>query len=155
MQGTTARKRDLNDPALRRMLGVDARPTLIARAVPPLATAWLTLALTLLAAIGVLPGWLWPVLGLAAGPALAAAALRMARTAPINPAEPEFDTPMGTYYPWMITRALSLLLAFVAVYPALHAVQYGQLHGATVTGQLVLSAVVLGGYLMIASHQPR
>jgi hypothetical protein len=155
--GTTASKRDLNDPALRRMLGVDAGPALIARAVLPtlLATAWLTLALTLLAAIGVLPGSLWPVLGLAAGPALAAAALRMARTAPINPAEPGFDTPMGTYYPWMITRALSLLLAFVAVYPALRAVHAGQLHGATVTVQLVLSAVVLGGYLMIASHQPR
>ncbi len=157
VQGTTASKRDLNDPALRRMLGVDAAPALIARAVLPtlLATAWLTLALTLLAAIGVLPGWLWPVLGLAAGPALAAAALRMARTAPINPAEWRFDTPMGTYYPWLITRALSLLLAFVAVYPALRAVDANQLHGATVTGQLVLSAVVLGGYLMIASHQPR
>jgi Family of unknown function (DUF6297) len=156
VQGTTASKRDLNDPALRRMLGVDAGPALIARAVLPtlLAAAWLTLALTLLAAIGVLPGWLWPVLGLAAGPALAAAALRMARTAPINPAEPGFDTPMGTYYPWMITRTLSLLLAFIAVYPALRAVHAGQLHGATVIGQLVFSAVVLGGYLAIANQQP-
>ena len=154
MQGTTASKRDLNDPALRRMLawtpaGAD-RPRRAAAgdgtADPGAHPAGLDRGTPRLAG---------PVLGLAAGPALAAAALRMARTAPINPAEPGFDTPMGTYYPWMITRALSLLLAFVAVYPALHAVQYGQLHGATVTGQLVLSAVVLGGYLMIASHQPR
>lgn len=155
-QGTAASKRDLNDPALSRMFGVDTGPALAARTVLPalLATAWLTVALTVLAAIGVLTGWLWPLLGLAAGPALAAAALRMARTAPINPAEPGFDTPMGTAYPWMITRMLSLLLGFIAVYPALRAVHRGHVNGAAVTGQLVFSAVVLGGYLMIAGRQP-
>jgi len=153
-QGTTGSKRDLNDPALRRMLGVDAGPALTARAVLPalLATAWLTVALTLLAALGVLAGWLWPLLGLAAGPALAAAALRMARTAPINPAEPGIDTPMGTYYPWMITRLVSLLFALISVYPALRAVRAGHVQGSTFTSQLIWSAVVLGGYLMIAGH---
>jgi len=154
-QGTTASKRDLNDPGLPRMFGVDAGPALAARAVLPalLATAWLTIALTVLAALGVLPGWRWPLLGLVAGPALAAVALRMARTAPINPAEPGIDTPMGTYYPWMITRIVSVLFGIIAIYPTLRAVQAGHVHGATFAGQLILSAVVLGGYLMIAGRQ--
>lgn len=156
-QGTVGTKRDLNDPALRRMMGVDSGSALTARAVLPvlLATAWLTLALTVLAAIGVLSGPRWPLLGLAAGPALAAAALRMARTAPINPAEPGFDTALGTVYPWMITRLLSLLLGFISVYPALHAVHAGHVHAATFIGQLILTAIMLGGYLMIASRQPQ
>jgi len=155
-QGTVAAKRDLNDPALRRMLGVAAGSALAARAVLPvlLATAWLTLALTTAAAIGVLSGWLWPLLGLAAGPALAAAALRMARTAPINPAEQGFDTAMGTIYPWMIARVLSVLLGVIGVYPALRAVHAGHVHAATLLSQLVLTAIVLGGYLVIASRQP-
>jgi hypothetical protein len=153
-QGTTATKRDLNDPGLRRMFGVDTGTALTARAVLPalLATAWLTVALTVLVALGVLPGWLWPLLGLAAGPALAAVALRMARTAPINPAEPGIDTPLGTYYPWMITRIISIVFGLIAVYPALRAAHAGHLHGATFTAQIVFSAVVLGGYLMIAGR---
>jgi len=154
-QGTTATKRDLNDPGLRRMFGVDAGTALTARAVLPalLATAWLTIALTVLVALGVLPGWRWPLLGLAAGPALAAVALRMARTAPINPAEPGIDTPLGTYYPWMITRIISIVFGLVAIYPALRAVHAGHVHGATFTAQIVFSAVVLGGYLMIGGRQ--
>jgi Family of unknown function (DUF6297) len=154
-QGTTASKRDLNDPGLPRMFGVNAGPALAARALLPalLATAWLTIALTVLAALGVLPGWRWPLLGLAAGPALAAVALRMARTAPINPAEPGIDTPMGTYYPWMITRIVSLVFGVIAMYPALRAVHAGHVYAATFIGQLILSAVVLGGYLMIAGSQ--
>jgi hypothetical protein len=153
-QGTTASKRDLNDPGLHRMFGVDNGSALAARAVLPalLATSWLTIALTVLAALDVLPGWRWPLLGLVAGPALAAVALRMARTAPINPAEPGIDTPMGTYYPWMITRIVSILFGVIAMYPTLRAVHAGHVNGATFAGQLVLSAIVLGGYLMIAGR---
>ena len=154
-QGTTTSKRDLNDPALRRMFGVDTASSLAARAVLPalLATAWLTIALAGLAGLGVFSGWLWPLLGVAAGPALAAVALRMARTAPINPAEPGIDTPMGTYYPWMITRLLSLLFGVIAIYPALRAAHAGHVYGATFTVQLIFSAAALGGYLTIAGHQ--
>ncbi len=88
-QGTGATRRDTNDPALRRLLGADAGAVLAARAVLPalLSAAWLTLAFTLLVLTGELPGWLWPLLGLAAGPGETAAALRIARTAPINPAD--------------------------------------------------------------------
>ncbi len=112
-QGTAATRRDSNDPALRRLLGADAGATLVARAVLPalLGAAWLVLALALLAATGELPGALWPVLGLAAGPGLATAALRIARTAPINPADQGPDAPV-TAPPWLLTRAGSVLLAW-------------------------------------------
>jgi uncharacterized protein DUF6297 len=153
-QGTAALRRDANDPALRRLLGVDAGAALRARAVLPvlLSAAWLTLALALLALTGELPGALWPVLGLAAGPGLAAAALRIARTAPLNPADPGPDTPAGPAPPWLVTRAGSVLLGSAGAYPALRAVFAGQVHGGTVVAQVAVSAIVLGGYLMLAGR---
>jgi hypothetical protein len=150
-QGTAALRRDANDPALRRLLGVDAGAALRARAVLPvlLSAAWLTLALALLALTGELPGALWPVLGLAAGPGVAAAALRIARTAPLNPADPGPDTPAGPAPPWLLTRAGSALLGSAGAYPALRAVFAGQAHSGTVVAQVAVSAIVLGGYLML------
>ena len=156
-QGTAATRRDTNDPTLRRLLGMGAGTALAARAVLPalLGAAWLTLALTLLVLTGELPGrpldgWLWPLSGLAAGPGVAAAALRIARTAPINPAGQGPDTPVGTAPPWLITRAGSVLLGLAGAYPTLRAVLTGQVHGSTLAAQLAVSAVVLGGYLMLA-----
>jgi Family of unknown function (DUF6297) len=151
-QGTAALRRDANDPALGRLLGVDARAALKARAVLPvlLSAAWLTLALALLALTRELPGALWPVLGLAAGPGVAAAALRIARTAPLNPADPGPDTPAGPAPPWLVTRAGSVLLGSAGAYPALRAVFAGRVHGGTVIAQVAVSAIVLGGYLMLA-----
>lgn len=151
--GTAASRRDTNDPALRRMLGVTASAALTARAVLPalLAAAWLALALTLLAATGVLHGWLWPLLGLLVGPGVAAAALRMARTAPINPADQGPNLPLGNTPPWLISRLLSLVVGLIGAFPALRAVQAGHVHSGTLTSQLVLSVIVLGGYLMVAS----
>ena len=133
LHGTAATRRDTNDQALRRMLGIDQRSALRARAVLPalLAAAWLALALTLLVATGVLHGWLWPLLGLVAGPGVAAAALRMARTAPINPADQGPNLPMGTTPPWLISRMLSVVVGLIGAYPMLLAVQAGQLHGGT------------------------
>jgi hypothetical protein len=156
-QGTTAARRDTNDPTLRRLLGVSAQDALAARAVLPalLSAVWLTLALVLLVSSGVLHGWLWPLLGPLAGPGTAAAALRVARTAPINPAEQGLDIPIGTLPLWLITRAFSVLVGLVGAYPVLKAVLTGRVHGATFAAQLVLSAVVLGGYLMLASSTAR
>jgi Family of unknown function (DUF6297) len=151
-QGTAALRRDANDPALRRLLGVDARAAIMARAVLPalLSAAWLTLALALLALTGELPGALWPLLGLAAGPGVAAAALRIARTAPLNPADQGPETPTGAAPPWLVTRAGSVLLGAAGAFPALRGVFAGQVHGATVVAQVAVSAIVLGGYLMLA-----
>jgi len=136
------------------MLGVDAGAALLARAALPalLAAAWLVLALTLLVATGVLHGWLWPLLGLVAGPGAAAASLRMARTAPINPADQGPNLPMGSTPPWLISRLLSVVVGLIGAFPMLRAVHAGQLHSGTFVGQIVLSALVLGGYLFIASN---
>jgi hypothetical protein len=156
-QGTAAARRDTNDPTLRRLLGVDAGAALAARAVLPalLAAAWLTLALALLVLTGELPGGLWPVLGLAAGPGVAAAALRIARTAPINPADQGPDTAVGPVPPWLITRAGSVLLGVAGAYPTLKAVLAGQVHGSTFAAQLAVSGVVLGGYLLLTVRASR
>jgi len=157
LHGTATTRRDTNDQALRRMLGVDARAALMARAALPalLAAAWLTLALTVLVATGVLHGWLWPALGLFAGPGVAAAALRMARTAPINPADQGPNLAIGTTPPWLISRALSVVVGLIGGYPMLRAVHAGQVHGSGLIAQLLVSAVVLGGYLFIAGNTPR
>jgi len=151
-QGTAATRRDTNDPTLRRLLGVDPGAALAARAVLPalLAAAWLALALGLLLFTGELGGGLWPLLGLAAGPGVAAAALRVARTAPVNPAERGPDTPLGPTPPWLVSRAGSVLLGLAGAYPALRAARAGHVHGSTVAAQLAVSAVVLGGYLVLA-----
>jgi hypothetical protein len=153
LHGTATTRRDTNDQALRRMLGVDAGSALLARAALPalLGAAWLALALTLLVATGVLHGWLWPVLGLVGGPGVAAAALRMARTAPINPAEQGPNLPTGTAPPWLISRLLSVVVGLIGAFPLLQAVHAGHLSSGTVTAQILLSAIVLGGYLYIAS----
>jgi hypothetical protein len=154
LHGTATTRRDTNDQALRRMLGIDQGSALVARAALPalLAAAWLTLALTLLVATGVLHGWLWPLLGLVAGPGAAAAALRMARTAPINPADQGPNLAIGATPPWLISRLLSVVVGLIGAYPLLRAVQADQLHSGTFIAQIVLSALVLGGYLFIASN---
>jgi hypothetical protein len=151
-QGTAALRRDTNDPALRRLLGVDDGTALAARAVLPalLSAAWLALALALLALTGEVSGPLWPVLGLAAGPGVAAAALRIARTAPLNPADRGPDTALGSPPPWLVTRAGSALLGSAGGYPMLRAVFAGQVHGSTVAAQVAVSAIVVGGYLVLA-----
>jgi hypothetical protein len=154
LPGTTATRRDTNDRTLRRMLGVTASAALTARAVLPalLTAAWLAAALALLVATGVLHGWLWPLLGLFAGPGVAAAALRMARSSPINPADQGApDLAMGSPPPWVISRVLSLVVGVIGAFPALRAVQSGHVTSGTITGQLVVSAIVLGVYLMVAS----
>jgi hypothetical protein len=154
LHGTATTRRDTNDQTLRRMLGIDQRSALRARAVLPalLAAAWLALALTLLVATGVLHGWLWPLLGLVAGPGVAAAALRMARTAPINPADQGPNLAIGTTPPWLISRLLSVVVGLIGAYPLLLAVHAGQLHSSRFIAQIVLSGIVLGGYIFIASN---
>jgi hypothetical protein len=151
-QGTTAAKRDQVDPALRRLLGVDPGQALTARAVLPslLCACWLALALTVLCAVGTLSGWLWPLIGFLAGPGVAAAVLRMARTAPINPADRGPDLPMGNTPPWLISRMLSVAVALIGALPLLVALFKGSIHATTVLDQCAASVIVLWVYLLIA-----
>jgi hypothetical protein len=113
-----------------------------------LGAAWLALALAVLALTGELHGALWPVLGLAAGPGVAAAAIRVARTAPVNPAAQGPDAPV-TAPPWLLTRAGSVLLGMAGAWPTLRAVYTGHVDASTFVAQVVVAAVVLGGYLML------
>jgi hypothetical protein len=50
---------------------------------------------------------------------------------------------------WIGTRAFSVLVGAAGCYPMLKAVLAGRAHGGDLAGQLVVSAVVLGGYLML------
>ncbi len=83
---------------------------------------------------------------------MAAAALRIARTAPSNPADQGPDTPVGTAPPWLMTRAGSVLLGLAGAYPTLRAVVAVHAHGSTFAAQLAVSAAVLGGYLILAAR---
>jgi hypothetical protein len=156
LQGTAGARRDMDSAALRRLLGVRPGQVLAARSVLPalLGTAWLALALTVLPAVGALGGWWWPLLGLA-GPGVAAGVLRLARTAPIDPSDRGPDLPMGSTPPWMVSRFISVAVAALGSYPLLAAVVHGQASAGTVVSQLLVSAVVLGGYLMIAGGTGR
>ena len=156
LQGTTGARRDMDSGTLRRLLGVGPGQVLVARAVLPalLSTAWLALALTVLCALGVLGGWWWPLLALA-GPGVAAGVLRLARTAPVNPADRGPDLPTGNTPPWMISRYFSIAVAAIGSYPLLTAVIHGHASAAKVGSQFLVSAVVLGIYLMIASATGR
>ncbi len=156
-QGTTATKRDQDDPALRRLLGVDQGQALVARAVLPalLSGGWLALALAVLCATGTLSGWLWPLLGLIAGPGVAAGVLRLARTARIDPADRGPDTPMGNTPPWLVSRALSVIVALVGAAPLLAALLKGEAHATLVIDQCAASAIVLWLYLMAARAASR
>jgi hypothetical protein len=151
-QGTTTTKRDQDDPALLRLLGVDAGRALVPRAVLPslLSGCWLALSLTVLCAAGALSGWLWPLLGLIAGPGVAAGVLRLARTARINPADRGPDTPMGNTPPWLVSRMLSVFVAAIGAGPLFAALLKGTAHPSTVIGQCAASVIVLWAYLMIA-----
>ncbi len=154
-QGTAAAKRDLDDPALRRLLGVSGREALAVRAVLPslLSSAWLVAALALLSAVGVLTGWLWPLLGLVAGPGVTAAVLRLARTAPIDPTDQGPNTALGTTPPWAVSRLISVALGAVGLGPLLAALLVARVHASTITTQIVFSAAVLWLYLMAAERQ--
>jgi hypothetical protein len=156
LQGTTGARRDMDSAVMRRLLGVSPGQVLAARTVLPalLCTAWLALALTVLPAVGALHGWWWPLFALA-GPGVAAGVLRLARTAAVDPSDGGPDLPMGSTPPWMISRLFSLAVAALGSFPLLTAVVNGHASAGKVGSQLLVSAVLLGIYLAIASATGR
>ncbi|HEY6786825.1 MAG TPA: DUF6297 family protein [Trebonia sp.] len=166
-QGCGALRRDTGDRTLRRLLGVGTRQALIARAVLPalLSSAWLALALALLVAAGVLHGWGWPVLGVLGGPGLVPAALRTARTAPVDTAaQGGIDTGMGATPPWLVNRVMSILLGGIGtiallatVISAVRGLALGHPAHSPPAGsfilQLLLSAFLLASYLLAAASR--
>ncbi|MEU6712502.1 DUF6297 family protein [Nonomuraea sp. NPDC046802] len=149
-------RRDHDNPALARLLGVGLRPALAARAVLPavLGGAWAATALAALTLTGVLaagPG-LWWLFGPLAAPALAAAALRMARRAPIDHASPVIDTPGGAIPTGpLFWAATGVDLALIGCLPAAMALatQPGDL-GPYLAAQAVSGLAVLAAYIVRA-----
>jgi hypothetical protein len=78
--------------------------------------------------------------------------VRAIRSAPINPADQGPNLAIGATPPWLISRLLSVVVGLIGAYPTLRAVQADQFHGGTFVAQIVLSAIVLGGYLFVASN---
>ncbi|WP_406319418.1 DUF6297 family protein [Streptosporangium sp. NBC_01639] len=157
--GTSGARRDGDNPALARLLGVGFREGLAARAVLPvlLSAGWLTLALGGLALEGALTSGPWWLLGPAAAPAVAAGALRTARRRPVDHSMPVIDTPGGAIPTgpllWAVTGVdlatlgcVPLLLALTVQRPVPEAFP---------AGQVLLGAAVLSGYLFRARRDVR
>ncbi len=105
----SAVRRDTDAPALTRLLGLTDRQVLVGRLVVPtlLAATWSAIALAVLALTDRLPAGPWWVLGLALGPAAAAASLRRARSGSVRHDLPVVETPMGAIPSGPIIWALS------------------------------------------------
>ncbi|MFI6628268.1 DUF6297 family protein [Nonomuraea fuscirosea] len=166
--GTSGARRDADNPALARLIGVGRRPALAARAALPalLAGVWAATALTALTlAVPATPqtatvataavvtatagAGAWWVLGLLAGPALAAAALRMAGRAPVDHSMPVIDTPGGAIPTgplfWAATGPDLALLGCLPTVTAL--LTQPAVLTPFLLAQAVMGAVVLLGYL--------
>ncbi|GAA0929153.1 DUF6297 family protein [Nonomuraea longicatena] len=142
----TGARRDADDAALARLLGTSRRATLAARAVLPalVGGVWLAVAGAI---SGTAAAWFAPV----AAPALAAAALRMARRPPADHTMPILDTPMGSIPTGPAIWAMKGPdLAVLACLPAIVAlVVRPEGLALFVAAQAVTGAAALGGYLAL------
>lgn len=149
--GVSGARRDAGNPAMAHLLGVNRRTALAARALLPamLSTLWLGAALLLLSAAGALPGGPWWLFAPAVAPALAAAALRIARRSPVDHAMPVIDTPGGAVPTGPLFWAMTGVdLALVGCAPfVLALVTEPATLTAALVAQAALGAATLGGYL--------
>ncbi|SDG95374.1 DUF6297 family protein [Nonomuraea jiangxiensis] len=149
--GTSGARRDGDNPALARLIGVGHRQALAARAILPalLGGAWATLALVWVSVLtGAFSGtWWW--LGLPVAPALAAAALRMAGRSPVDHSAPVLDTPGGPVPTGPLIWAFTGIdLALIGCLPAVAALFSAPARpGTFLAVQAVAGALVLAGYL--------
>jgi len=152
-------RRDGGDPALARMLAVDGRAVMAARAVLPtlLAASWSALALAVLQAVGALPPGAWWALGPAVAPALAAGALRMARRRPVDHSMPVIDTPGGAVPTGPLFWALTGVdLALLGSLPTLTALASRPASVAPyLAAQAVTGAAVLAAYVLRSARSRR
>ncbi|GGS58314.1 hypothetical protein GCM10010156_16210 [Planobispora rosea] len=157
--GTWGARRDGDDPALARLLGVGPRRALAARALLPglLGAVWLVLVLGGLTVTGALPAGPWWLLGVTAAPALAAGALRTARRRPADHTMPVIDTPMGAIPTGLVAWAMTGVdLAALGCLPLAAALFFQPVAlGGFLAGQAVLGAAVLSAYLAGAGRAPR
>ncbi|MBB6399329.1 hypothetical protein BKA00_006243 [Actinomadura coerulea] len=152
---TTGARRDGEDPALARLLGVRPRALLAARAAPPalLGGGWLVAALTVLGATGAVPAGPWCLLGAACAPALAAGTLRMARRRPVDHGLPVLDTPVGGVPTGPILWVLTGVdVAALGCAPALTALT-GGISAGLLAAQAASGAAVLAAYLVLRGRR--
>ncbi|MFI6498417.1 DUF6297 family protein [Nonomuraea typhae] len=144
---------DADDPSFSRLLALRRRDLLAARAVVPglLAAAWMAAALAILPGLPAALLWFAPL----AAPALAAAALRMARRAPVDHAMPVLNIAGGAIPSGPLIWGLTGLdLAFAGAWPAAYALvaQPADVRTALIL-QGVAGAGVLALYLMRTSNR--
>ncbi|MEV0153951.1 DUF6297 family protein [Micromonospora sp. NPDC050686] len=155
-------RRDGRQPALLRLTGRTGRQVVAARFLTPavLATLWSAVALTGLAVRSGLPPGPWCLLGLAVGPAVAAAALRRARSRPVDHSMPMVDTPMGSFTPgpliWLLTGPdLLVVLALPTLAAMLDVTGTGGPGPARLLLQAALSALGAAAYLLLGADRRR
>lgn len=150
---TSGARRDGDNPALLRMLAVGSRTALAVRSLPPalLGACWLGAALAVLGA-----GAWWPLFGLACGPVLAVAALRMARRRPVDHSMPVIDTPGGAIPTGPLLWALTGVdLALLGCVPALLALAVRPADPLPfLVAQTVTGLALLCGYVMFSGRRP-
>ncbi|TDD46086.1 hypothetical protein E1286_22045 [Nonomuraea terrae] len=142
-------RRDADNPALARLMGVGLRPGLAARAALPalLSGAWAAAALALNVPDG--GAVMWWVFGPLMAPALAAGALRMARRRPIDHSLPVIETGAGAVPTGVLLWAVAGAdLAALGCLPALTALTSPSADlGPYLLAQGVTGVAVLLGYL--------
>ncbi|MEV1177347.1 hypothetical protein AB0J09_54065, partial [Nonomuraea sp. NPDC049784] len=140
-------RRDSDNPALARIIGVGHRPALAARALLPmlLSGAWAGLVVAGLSAFS----GAWWLFGLLTAPALAAGALRMARRSPIDHSMPVIDTPGGAIPTGpLIWAATGVDLAVLGCLPAIAALLSPPgAPGGFLVAQGVFGVLTLVGYV--------
>lgn len=145
--GTTAAtiRTDAGNPVLLRMLGLSSRTAITQRLWVPgaLAGLWYATTLTLLQALGTLPGGPWWALGLALGPIGAAATARKARTGFVDNSLLPLETPMGSISSGPALNAVAGIDLLLLGLPAL--VQIAQGTPVSWTGVAVQAAVAAIG----------
>ncbi|NUT23896.1 MAG: hypothetical protein HOV77_32435 [Hamadaea sp.] len=146
--GLATLRRDVADPSLRRMLGVDPAAADAARLALPglLGGGWLTAALICGTVMGILPPGPWWAFGPLAAPVIAVAARRLARRGPIDHTSTLIVMPMtGSQLPtgWLLWSFKGLDVAVLGTLPALLALATARVTAFALFAQLALSALVL------------
>jgi hypothetical protein len=158
--GTSAAavRTDAGNPVLLRLLGISSRQAVAQRLAVPvlLAALWSAGALTVLWALGAVPGGPWWALGVALGPAGAVAAVRRARAGFVDNGLLPVDTPMGSISTGPVLNALIGVDVLVLGLPAV--VQFvagGPLTWTAVAVQAAVSALGVWAYLRLTTSPHR
>nr|BFE57589.1 hypothetical protein GCM10020063_021150 [Dactylosporangium thailandense] len=150
---TANARRDRDDPALARLLGLTDGQLFAGRIAVPVAlcTVWSTVALTAVGAQAHAGGLaVWALLGACAGPGLAAGALRSARRRQVRHDIAPLVSPAGTMPTGLLVwLAGGVDVAVLALWPALLAIVTRHPETA-LANQIIFSAGVLGAMVVAA-----